>query len=115
METALVIAGVLVALTAAGGWWLYRRHRQVVGDDESAGPAPGDPLEDVGPLPLLDRDALLQGRRPFNPAGWDDTPDDDPGASDADDFVPDAGGDELPTYFDRDFLANRQRPEPPEG
>nr|WP_300151392.1 hypothetical protein [Propionicimonas sp.] len=115
METALVIAGVLVVLAAAGGWWLSRRHRQVVGDDEFAWPSPAAPPEAAGPPPLLDRDALLQGRRPFNPAGWDDTPDDDPGASDDSDVVPDAGGEDLPTYFDRDFLAGRQRPEPPES
>lgn len=121
METTWVIAVVLVALTVAGAVWLHRRHRQLVGDDPTALVADaGEPLRDEGPAPVLDRDALLARRRPFNPAGWDDTPDDDTpddhtrdgGAPAADDGAAPAR-EELPTYLDREFLARRERKDPP--
>lgn len=116
MESALVIAIVLVAITAAGAWWLHRRHREVVGDGDGADwPTSAGPTVDDAPAPLLDRDALLRGRRPFNPSGWDDTPDDEP-ASEAPATDPGQPQDgELPTYFDRDFLAKRQRKDDPEA
>ncbi len=115
MESALVIAIVLVAITAAGAWWLHRRHREVVGDGDEAGwPTSAAPAEDDAPAPLLDRDALLRGRRPFNPSGWDDTPDDEPASGEPATSATDTPDDDLPTYFDRDFLARRQRKDEPE-
>lgn len=115
METTWVIAVVLVVLTVAGALWLNRRHRQLVGDDPTALVADaGEPPREEGPPPVLDRDALLAGRRPFNPAGWDDTPDDLPDDGAADGSAK-AGpeGEELPTYLDREFLARRERKDPP--
>jgi hypothetical protein len=112
MEIALAI--VLVVVAAAGGWWLYRRRRQLLGGDGAGLPASAGPVGQVAaPAPVLDRDALLRDRGPFNPANWDDTPDAEPGSPD--DYVAETDADDLPTYFDRDFLAQRERKDPQEG
>lgn len=114
METALAIVLVLVVVAAAGGWWLYRRRRQLLGADRTVVPVSADPVEQVeAPAPVLDRGVLLQDRGPFNPANWDDTPDAEPGSPD--DYVTETEADDLPTYFDRDFLAQRERKDPPDG
>lgn len=64
----------------------------------AAGPPPGGPRE------FLDRDALLNRNRTFDPRNWDNAPDAPSGVPGAE---PVEG--ELPRFFDRDYLEKRSK------
>ncbi|MDQ7993722.1 MAG: hypothetical protein AAGC63_16340 [Propionicimonas sp.] len=93
-----VVLIVLVAGMAAGWWWLNRRRRQLTGDPDAAGPD-----ADTAPPEVFSRDTLLNRQRSFDPAGWDDSAD----AGQAAPGPTPATGEDLPTYFDRDYLTRR--------
>lgn len=101
-----VLVGAMVAALLA-----LRRRRTPVEEDEwtlppIAGAAPEGPTHEV-----LDRDALLNRSRTYDPRGWDDTPD----GEEPEDDLSAAGGPgdpvegDLPRYFDRDYLESRKR------
>ncbi|MFP5417033.1 MAG: hypothetical protein ACLGHZ_09205 [Actinomycetes bacterium] len=105
MEWLIIVAllGLMVAALVA-----WRRRRPAVEEDEWTLPpvAPGAEPGDA-PTQVLNRDALLNRPRHFDPTGWDDSSDE---PDDADDEAG-AGGDviegDLPRYFDRDYLKAR--------
>ncbi len=102
-----------VALMAGAWWWLKRRRRELLGQlDEPAG-------DTEPPAPqALTRDALMNRPRTFDPNAWDDGPGRSakpapapasPAAPRPAPAAPSDDEDEAPAYFDREFLARRQR------
>lgn len=103
MEPVLIVLGVLVA---AAVWWLTRRRKQLL--QEGFPDTASEPEPDEGPPQVLRR-SMLEQSRSFDPSAWDNTPDPDPdGGGGHDDWaVADEGdgpGDDLPRFFDRDYL-----------
>lgn len=107
MEWFVFVVILVAVILAGGGWWLARRRREVLSDEEWAVPDQTGESSVDAPPEYFDRDALLNRPRTLNPHGWDDTPD---GPSKETDVEGD-----LPTYFDRDYVASRRRPDPSEG
>lgn len=105
---------VIVALAALIGWWVLRRRRPMPEEDEwrlppeeSTGAGPAAPL----PAQRFDRDALVNRSRAFDPTRWDDTPDpagDDAESEDPEDAVAEEEVEDLPRFFDRDYLRRRE-------
>lgn len=108
MEWFVFVVILVAVILAGGGWWLGRRRREVLSDDEEWA-IPDQTAESSvdAPPEYFDRDALLNRPRTLNPHGWDNTPD-------AESKETDVEGD-LPTYFDRDYLASRRRHDPSDG
>lgn len=108
MEWFVIVVILLAVILAGGVWWVGRRRREALSDDEEwAVPDQSAESPVNAPPEYFDRDALLHRPRTLNPQGWDNTPD-------AEAKETDIEGD-LPAYFDRDYLASRQRQEPTEG
>jgi hypothetical protein len=114
---------ILLAVVAAGacvGWSVMRRRRPVPEEDEwTLPPVSGErPATAAGAEapPRLDRDALVKRPRAFDPSRWDDQHvGGEPGTGEDD-------ADDLPRFFDRDYLRQRERGEaartegePPDG
>src|SRR5665647_2173544 len=67
---------------------------------------------------VLDRDTVLGRNRVFDPAQWDDTPDGSEEDGTEEPFEEPAdgpGGEDLPRYFDREYLERKNRGEAPEA
>ncbi len=118
---ALVI-GVVVALAAVGVfWWTRLRTRPSQAGDASGAPRTRTEPRRLVPPPepqVLDRNTVLGRNRAFDPAKWDNTPDgseeegtDGPAEEPADG----RGGEDLPRFFDRDYLERRSSGEAPEA
>lgn len=100
-----VVGVVVVALVAA--WFLFRRRTPPPQDDEWTLPPEaevGTPSPDAGPPPALDREMLLQRDRVLDPAKWDNSPD-----GSVLDPAEEADEDDLPRFFDREYLQQRER------
>jgi hypothetical protein len=114
VETILIVV-LVVAAAAAVFWWTRRRAAPPpVGMREQPRP-PAEPRR-LAPPPeqqVLDRNTVLGRNRVFDPSKWDDTPD----GSEED--GPDQGDEEpmedLPRFFDRDYLERKHRGETPEA
>lgn len=107
----LVVVLVLAVVAAVAVWWFRRRRTPPSGDDEEWMLPPEEavhsPTEDVGPQ-FFDRGTLLHRNRVLDPSKWDNTPDGSTAAAADGDAVPD----DLPRFFDRDYLQQRNRNEP---
>jgi hypothetical protein len=67
---------------------------------------------------VLDRDTVLGRNRVFDPTNWDDTPDgsQEEGAEEPVEEPTDIPiGDDLPRFFDREYLERKNRGEAPEA
>lgn len=106
----LVVVLVLAVVAAAAVWW-FRRRRNQPSEDEAEWILPPEeavhaPSQDAGPQ-FFDRGTLLNRNRVLDPSKWDNTPDDSVASGDGD-AVPD----DLPRFFDREYLQQRSRKEP---
>ena len=66
---------------------------------------------------VLDRNTVLGRNRVFDPTNWDNTPDgSEEDGPDQPEDEPDAdpGGEDLPRFFDREYLERKSRGEPTE-
>jgi len=115
METVVIV--IIVAL-AAGAVFLWTRRRatpRATGTGEISRP-PVEPRR-LAPPPepqVLDRDTVLGRNRVFDPTNWDDTPDgsEEDGPDQPEDGpVADSGGEDLPRFFDREYLERKSRGE----
>jgi len=116
METVVIVVIVAVAAVAVFLWTRRRATQRVPGAGEISR-TPAEPRR-LAPPPepqVLDRNTVLGRNRVFDPTNWDDTPDgseedgpDQPG----DEPVGDPGGEDLPRFFDRDYLERKSRGEP---
>lgn len=119
METLVIVVLVAVAAVAVFGW---RRRR--------ANPPPADAAElsrtrveprRLSPPPepqVLDRSTVLGRNRAFDPTNWDDTPDgsEEDGADEPDEEPAEGpGGEDLPRFFDREYLERKSRGEATEA
>jgi hypothetical protein len=119
METGVIVIIVAVAAVAVF-LWTRRRATPPAAD---AGEIRRAPAEARGLVPppepqVLDRNAVLGRARVFDPTKWDDTPDgseDDGPDLPEDEPVGDPGGEDLPRFFDRDYLERKSRGEPAES
>jgi hypothetical protein len=115
METVVIVIIVAVAAVAVFLWTRRRATPPATGAAEIQ-------LTHVEPRRLvpppepqvLDRNTVLGRNRVFDPTNWDDTPDgseedgpDQPG----DEPVGDSGGEDLPRFFDREYLERKSRGE----
>ena len=115
METVVVV--VIVAV-AAVGVFLWTR-RRTTPPAAGAGEISRTPMEPRRPAPppepqVLDRNTVLGRNRVFDPTNWDDTPDgsEEDGPDQPEDGpVADSGGEDLPRFFDREYLERKSRGE----
>jgi hypothetical protein len=114
---ALVI-GVVVVLAAAGVfWWTRRRARPSQAGDASGAPRTRAEPRRLVPPPapqVLDRNTVLGRNRAFDPNKWDNTPDgsEEDGAGEPEEEPAD---EDLPRFFDREYLERKSRGEAPEA
>ena len=106
----LLVVVLVIAVVAAAVWW-FRRRRTPASVDEAEWMLPPEetvhtPNQDAGPQ-FFDRGTLLHRNRVLDPSKWDNTPDSI--ASGDGDAVPD----DLPRFFDREYLQQRNRKDPP--
>lgn len=115
MET---VAIVIIAAVAAVGVFLWTR-RRATPTATGAGELPRTAVEPRHLVPppepqVLDRNTVLGRNRAFDPTNWDDTPDgseeDGPDLAE-DEPVGDSGGEDLPRFFDREYLERKSRGE----
>lgn len=107
-----ILAAVLVIGMAAAYWWLSRRRKELLGEDGKL-PSVRAERDDYLPPPRLTRDSLVNRPQAFDPHAWDDSPDSESGTEPEAPPARPEPEDELPAYFDREFLERRQRkPEP---
>jgi len=118
---ALVI-GVVVVLAAGGVfWWTRRRARpSQAGDAWGAPRTRAEPRRLVPPPEpqVLDRNTVLGRNRAFDPNKWDNTPDgsEEDGAEVLEEKPTGGPADEdLPRFFDREYLERKRRGEAPEA
>lgn len=119
-----VLVVLVVIVGGAAAWWFLRRRTPPPVEDEwtlppleasdqggsTARPIPGESLQP------FDREALLRRDRSFDPTRWDNTPDASADAEDDGWAATADPGEDLPRFFDRDYLQRRSRPdEPPEA
>lgn len=112
MDPLMVMVGVVVVALAAAWLLLRRRTPPPQPDDEWTLPpetGPGAPTPDAGPPPPLDREMLLHRDRVLDPSKWDNSP--DSGEPDADH---EDGEDDLPRFFDREYLQQREPKDDPQ-
>lgn len=115
METTLLLAAVIAAVGFGGLWWLRSRRNQIPADaDDWTLPPPDGRAAGEPPPQVLDRSMLTDRGRAFDPRGWDNAPDDEPGG-DTDDLQPEEDPEDLPTFFDREYLEKRRRKEAPDA
>ena len=106
MDPLVAVVGLAVVALAVA-WFLLRRRTPPPQDDEWTLPPEaeaGMPGPGVGPPPALDREMLLHRDRVLDPSKWDNSP--DAGEPDTDE---EAGQDDLPRFFDREYLQQRER------
>lgn len=120
METILIVIGVAAVAGAVFWWTRGRAHRPPAGAAEES-PTPQAPRRH-DPLPepqVLDRNTVLGRSRAFDPTNWDNTPDgyEDDGPDNPDEGSPDGGpaGEDLPRFFDRDYLERKNRGDAPQA
>ncbi len=119
MEIAVIVIIVVIIAVAAVAVLLWTRGRAT---PPAAGQAelPRTPVEPRRLVPppepqVLDRDTVLGRNRVFDPTNWDDTPDgseEDGADRPEDEAVGDPGGEDLPRFFDREYLERKSRGEP---
>jgi hypothetical protein len=118
METVVIVIIVAVAAVAVFLW----SRRKAVPPAGGAGEISRIPVEPrrLAPPPepqVLDRNTVLGRNRNFDPTNWDDTPDgsEEDGVDDPDaEPVGDPVGEDLPRFFDREYLERKSRGEPTE-
>jgi len=111
---------VIVVVAAAGAVFLWTRRRAnpaSIGRGEQSR-RPVEPRRLVPPPEpqVLDRNTVLGRDRAFDPTNWDNTPDgsEDHGPDTPDEPAPDSPvGEDLPRFFDRDYLERKKRGETP--
>lgn len=117
----IIFLVLAIGMMALIWWWLKRRRTELLGGTSEESGDGGWPTQQ----PTLNRDALVNRSREFDPSAWDDSP--DPGRSrPAKPSAPrpaparpaptrpapagsSANEDEPPVFFDREFLERRQR------
>jgi hypothetical protein len=115
METLVIVIVVAVAAVAVFLWTRRRATPPATG----AGEIPRTHVEPrrLAPPPepqVLDRNTVLGRNRVFDPTNWDDTPDgseEDGPDQPEDEPVADSGGEDLPRFFDREYLERKSRGE----
>jgi len=115
METVLIVIIVAVAAVAVFLW----TRRRTTPPEVRGGGIPRTPVEPRRPAPppepqVLDRNTVLGRNRVFDPTNWDDTPDgseEDGPDQPEDEVAGDPGGEDLPRFFDREYLERKSRGE----
>lgn len=120
MEPLVIV--ILVAVAAAAVFlWTRRRASPPPADDVWEVPrGPAEPRRVVPPPEpqVLDRNTVLGRNRAFDPSKWDDSPDgsEEDGAEGPVEAPADGPAEEdLPRFFDRDYLERKHRSEAPEA
>lgn len=111
MELLLTVIG-LALVVAVAGWWLLRRRTPPPEEDEWTLPPEADAINPgtvAASPPMLDRTMLLHDDRVLDPSKWDNTPDANPDGTD------DGGEEDLPRFFDREYLRQQERKDAPEA
>jgi hypothetical protein len=115
METAVIVIIVAVAAVAVFLWTRRKATHRAPGAGEISR-TPAEPRKPAPPLEpqVLDRDTVLGRKRAFDPTKWDDTPDgseEDGPDQPEDEPVAESDGDDLPRFFDREYLERKSRGE----
>ena len=119
METLVIVILVAVAAIAVFLWTRRRANPPPAGSGEPSR-APVEPRRLVPPPEpqVLDRNTVLGRNRVFDPTKWDDTPDgleEDGADQPEEDPAAGPGGEDLPRFFDREYLERKSRGEAPEA
>jgi hypothetical protein len=118
MEMVVIVIIVAVAAVAVFLWTRRRSTPRATGAGEISR-TPVEPQR-LAPPPepqVLDRNTVLGRNRVFDPTNWDDTPDgseEDGPDQPEDEPIADSGGEDLPRFFDREYLERKRRGEPTE-
>ena len=117
MDT-LVIVILVAAAAVAVFLWTRRAARATRVEAGEKTRRPAEPRRLVPPPEpqVLDRNTVLGRNRVFDPTNWDNTPDgSEEDGADEPDLGPAAepAGEELPRFFDREYLERKKRGETP--
>ncbi len=113
-----LVSVIVVAAAAAVLWWMRRRTNPppVEASDQLRRPVGPRRLVPPPEPQVLDRNTVLGRNRAFDPTNWDNTPDgseedaaDEPGP----DPAGEPSGEEMPRFFDREYLERKKRGETP--